>query len=1106
MKKFFSTITNKCIGKCLSQVSSVARIAAIVLVLNTVFQLQVNAQYCTGTDGTGWAFGCNSLTGQAGADQGRYYTFTVVNGVNYTFATCGTVDTRLYAKQNTSAGTNVFDQNSNNNNCGGSASNETRSYTATYDGTLAVGYHDPDCNTWNGTSSTLQYRQNTTVANNTNTSSICAGGTKPLSATLGGIHNNPTVVYSKVGGTAGGSVSGSTYTHSGAAGTVVIRATVGVCTDDITFTVDAATNLGSPSTTGPIDFCSAAGNFGTAVSVTGQTGSVVWDWGSSNGVWNNNWIFGTASGVSMFPKKTHSSDGSADRIRYRVTNGSCGTLTSSTILIQNRYNEAPTSLATSANNYCTPPGTITLTATFPSNINIFGRVRFYSASCGGTLVGTAVPANNTSTAAVTITAPSSTTTYYARYEPESTLGGCANTTCAQVTVNVNTASVAPTGITGTTSVCAGGSTTLTVSGGSLGTGATWQWYSGSCGGTAAGSGTSISVSPASSTTYFVRAEGTCGNTGCASQAIAVNADPSVSITTPSQTICSGGSLTLNSSTSGGTGTCTVQWQSSIDNSIFSNVNTGASLNTGSLTQTTYYKAIYSCSGSGCDPFTSPTVTITVVNDPAITINGAATVCSGGGTTLNALTTPGGTGTCTITWWSSPDNSLWTNTGATGSSYSPTGIAANTYFQARRSCSGTGCDEGTSNSQLVTVVADPDVSITASQQICSNASVTLAATATGGNGTCTINWHISTDGVSWSPTGSPGATLNTGVLTATRYYRARYSCTGNGCDADTSNVSIVSVVPNPTVGITGSQTVCSGANLTLVATPSSGIGNYVWQFHNGSIWTATGLNSPTLNVGPIVATTNYRVVFIPTGTGCVADTSAISTVSVVSDPVIAIGTSQTICSGGSVTLTSNVVSAGVGTPSYQWQYFDGSSWVNIIIGGAGISYSTPSLTGTTDYRLLYSTTGSGCDQAVSGTVTITVVPDPSVVISGGNTSCGSGSATLTSVVSGGTGTVVYQWQEFDGVSFVNIPSANNPTYGTGVLVDSARYRLRVTASGNGCNVAFSNEELVNVTPVIADNTLSPTYQRFCASGTPAFIDGATPNKRYWNLHISLARKR
>jgi hypothetical protein len=71
---------------------------------------------------------------------------------------------------------------------------------------------------------------------------------------------------------------------------------------------------------------------------------------------------------------------------------------------------------------------------------------------------------------------------------------------------------------------------LSVSGGTLGTGANWVWYAGSCGGSAIGSGTSIGVSPSSTTNYYVRAEGTCNTTVCAAVTAIVNpipAEPSI---------------------------------------------------------------------------------------------------------------------------------------------------------------------------------------------------------------------------------------------------------------------------------------------------------------------------------------------------------------------------------------------------------------------------------------------------------------------------------------------------------------------------------------------------------------------------------------------------
>lgn len=122
--------------------------------------------------------------------------------------------------------------------------------------------------------------------------------------------------------------------------------------------------------------------------------------------------------------------------------------------------------------------------------------------------------------------PDSTTTYYVRAS-----GTCNVTDVVSRTVTVHTVSTAPTGISSnSTSICHGSSVTLTQSGGSLGTNATWAWYTDSIFtqatvGTPNTDGSQITVAPATQTTYYVRAESSCGNTNEARRTISVNTPP-----------------------------------------------------------------------------------------------------------------------------------------------------------------------------------------------------------------------------------------------------------------------------------------------------------------------------------------------------------------------------------------------------------------------------------------------------------------------------------------------------------------------------------------------------------------------------------------------------
>lgn len=141
-------------------------------------------------------------------------------------------------------------------------------------------------------------------------------------------------------------------------------------------------------------------------------------------------------------------------------------------------------------------------------------------------------------------------------------------TSNEITMTVNPSSTAPTAISGTTTICTGSSTTLTATGMTLGTSAAVKWYTASCGGTLAGTGNTLTVSPTANTTYYALVEGTCNTTTCASTIVTVTNAPSAGILSGNQTICSNGSTTFSSTVTGGS------WSSSNASIATINASTG----------------------------------------------------------------------------------------------------------------------------------------------------------------------------------------------------------------------------------------------------------------------------------------------------------------------------------------------------------------------------------------------------------------------------------------------------------------------------------------------------------------------------------------------------
>ncbi len=128
-----------------------------------------------------------------------------------------------------------------------------------------------------------------------------------------------------------------------------------------------------------------------------------------------------------------------------------------------------------------------------------------------------------------------------------------------------------------------------------------------------------------------------------------------------------------------------------------------------------------------------TKTYNIVADPSISlIASPSTICPGHTTTLTA-TTSGGSGTCSFTWQSSPNNSTWTtivsNSNSSTFEVSP---STDTYYRVRRVCTGPGCNDPYSSSVFIDVNDDTD-------PVLNNCPSNITVNNTPGNCNATANW-------------------------------------------------------------------------------------------------------------------------------------------------------------------------------------------------------------------------------------------------------------------------------------------------------------------------------------------------------------------------------
>jgi hypothetical protein len=231
---------------------------------------------------------------------------------------------------------------------------------------------------------------------------------------------------------------------------------------------------------------------GSAITLTATTGAASYQF--NGGSWQTaNTTTVTVNANSTYAVKARSDWG-------------CETEASATVTVQTAPT-APTSLTSAT--ICSGTS-VTLTASGGAN----GSGAYFQWGTG-TTVGSSTAA--TTTAATYSVAPTSSTTYWVRRIGNT---NCTNTTGGvTATITVQTAPTAPTALTANPTYVSSGnsSITLTVSGGDVGSGAIYQWGTGTTIGNnlltpaTTSAPTYIVASPASTTIYWVRR---IGNTAC----------------------------------------------------------------------------------------------------------------------------------------------------------------------------------------------------------------------------------------------------------------------------------------------------------------------------------------------------------------------------------------------------------------------------------------------------------------------------------------------------------------------------------------------------------------------------------------------------------------
>ncbi len=388
-----------------------------------------------------------------------------------------------------------------------------------------------------------------------------------------------------------------------------------------------------------------------------------------------------------------------------------------------------------------------------------------------------------------------------------------------------------------------------------------------------------------------------------------------------------------------------------------------------------------------------------------------------------------------------------------------------------------------------------------QEVCAIADVqNISVSGSNISQSRTFEWQVGQSGSWVSISGSDTELLvidNSTFPNGLSQYRRLTTFTLNG-----ESCTLTSTPATITVNELYPGSITEGANQTVcantvpdqfsssgdIAVTPGGVATYQWFKNDTGTWDAiSGAIDVFYQPPALSATTSYkrRITNLLNGFSCFEETTPV-TVIVNSEVLGGTATDQNICSLSDLQLLT--INNGENSGTYQWQKRNAGNWEDI----AGATQGTYDASGNIDpgveeFRRITTVSGANCE-GVSTIATITFTNFNEGSINGGETICHNEvpSALSSNTDASGTGTISYQWEEFDGGTWTSIAGANLTTYNPGALLQTTSFRRKddITLNGFSCS-AHTNEITIVVLDEINGGDASPD-QTICEGEVPGPI--------------------
>jgi hypothetical protein len=397
-------------------------------------------------------------------------------------------------------------------------------------------------------------------------------------------------------------------------------------------------------------------------------------------------------------------------------------------------------------------------------------------------------------------------------------------------------------------------------------------------------------------------------------------------------------------------------------------------------------------------------------------------------------------------------------------------------------------------------------------------------ATGGFGTITYQWQVSTDGGTvWNNvaggSGAATASYTTAALVVgdnNKLFRCRVGDGVKPPDAyQYSGTALLHVQPVLSLaGLTGANLI-ENSPIALSVTPTGGYAplSYQWEFNPGTGW--VNLGGPTPSATYSVANAffvnegQYRV----TVTDNLSTTAAAGPVTVTVLEISADPASIGRTAGQNYTPTVTVVpTSGNGAVTYQWQVStnSGTTWNNVVADARHLNVTTNALTinalvvGDAGwYRCVVRDNGGTGVTLPSGVSVLTVTANPIVPVTQplAGSRYPTQNYTFTAEASGGVGTRSYQWKfsTDGGTTWGNVGAVQTTVPATLALTgltaaNGGRYKCTVTdqslPTAQTLDLGGLTGVLLTITPAAVAITAEPVDRNILVTQNTTFGVTAT----------------